>query len=801
MEQLPDESTEAKNSKLQCPCRIGLKFREESWHVQKLDLTHKGHKLLSARAVAREERCIKPEWVAMIKDHGALGLSPSTCLELLEKHFGDAFCNAKIEPRDISNLYYKHGYKAATDCHELVRRLREKQKEDPRWVVEVEKEPGTNRLTHLFWMTPSQVEAASRFNYLVIHDNTYNCNMFFHLGCFTTINEHGKSLLVGQALVLRERDCDYEWQVTQWLRHTPSAPKVLMTDADPACAKAVRTLLLGTKHLWCIWHIMENIRKKMARRLGKHGFQNFMSRFHDLRKEVNIKAFEEGWAALLASLLPTHQWAYTYLHNTWGGEHCKFWATCYHIDLFTNGIQSSQRGENTNRWVKALCSKVRKRCCVNKIFDAVERLVKCQMKTQERCLAIQDLKQTVEIAKKALPSAIPLVKDTLTTYALQRFLLQVDMGTTMYEVGKYDPSKLGVAAPSALDHGRFDGMPARSLDGWEPPKDLDNRQFATATVSLLPSTGCAGLPQHLAFFDPLVDGSEVLGYKQFVCTCGHQRLGEPCRHYFAVLQRGTIPVYFHIGLFHEQWFVKQPTFVAQVPMVQPSQPHLPVVECLVSRPLPTPTRDVPVLEMPPSIDENRTDEAIVANKGRMFNNLLALARKVITAAVDAGPESCAHLESGLHALGATIGAPPPPDVANPPTLPKRARGGRGNGGRGGGGGAKRQRTDTASTSAPPSEDTVPSNPVPAPYPGPPPTTTPVIPLTVAPLQNASVVPPLAPLTPQFFDTMGMASASQPFVAPAGLSQSCTQPLWQPAAFPLPFNGPMPPFMSPHHLLG
>ena len=48
----------------------------------KLDLTHTGHKLLSARALAQEERCIKPEWVAMIKDHGALCLSPSICLEL-----------------------------------------------------------------------------------------------------------------------------------------------------------------------------------------------------------------------------------------------------------------------------------------------------------------------------------------------------------------------------------------------------------------------------------------------------------------------------------------------------------------------------------------------------------------------------------------------------------------------------------------------------------------------------------------------------------------------------------------------
>ena len=201
MEKLPDESTEAKNSKRQCPCRIGRKFRGESWHVQKLDLTHKGHKLLSARAIAREELCIKPEWVAMIKDHGALGSSPSTCVRLLGKHFGDDFCNAEIEPGNISSLHYKHGYKAATECHELVGHLRKKQKENLHSVVEVEKEPGTNRLTHLFWMTSSQVEEASWFNYLVIHDNTYNCTMFFHLGCFTTINEHDKSLLVGQALV------------------------------------------------------------------------------------------------------------------------------------------------------------------------------------------------------------------------------------------------------------------------------------------------------------------------------------------------------------------------------------------------------------------------------------------------------------------------------------------------------------------------------------------------------------------------------------------------------------------------
>ena len=62
-----------------------------------------------------------------------------------------------------------------------------------------------------------------------------------------TCNEHGKSLLTAQALVLRERDCDYNWQLRQWLNNVPAAPKVLMTDADVACANAVRSLLKKTR--------------------------------------------------------------------------------------------------------------------------------------------------------------------------------------------------------------------------------------------------------------------------------------------------------------------------------------------------------------------------------------------------------------------------------------------------------------------------------------------------------------------------------------------------------------------------
>ena len=59
----------------------------------------------------------------MIKEHGHLGLPAPTRYELLENHFGEEFTNAQLEPRHLSNAYYKCGYKAATDCHDLLDQL------------------------------------------------------------------------------------------------------------------------------------------------------------------------------------------------------------------------------------------------------------------------------------------------------------------------------------------------------------------------------------------------------------------------------------------------------------------------------------------------------------------------------------------------------------------------------------------------------------------------------------------------------------------------------------------------------
>ena len=90
-----------------------------------------------------------------------------------------------------------------------------------------------------------------------------------------------------------------------------------------------------------------------------------------------------------------------------------------------------------------------------------------------------------------------------------------------------------------------------------------------------------------------------------------------------------IPVLFHVGLFHKQWFAEQQPYVQQVEMVQPSQPHLAVVESTIHCPMPKTTSDVPAVDMPATIDVNTMAGSMEANAGPLFNNLMAIAKQIM----------------------------------------------------------------------------------------------------------------------------------------------------------------------------
>eukprot|EP00873_Tetraselmis_striata_P035289 jgi/Tetstr1/455553/TSEL_042375.t1 len=81
--------------------------------------------------------------------------------------------NAGIAPEDVLTCFRKKFPNAP-----LITELLRLQQEDSRWFVRFKVDPVTNRLTHLFWMSPRQRDMAYDLYQVIIHDNTYKTNRF-----------------------------------------------------------------------------------------------------------------------------------------------------------------------------------------------------------------------------------------------------------------------------------------------------------------------------------------------------------------------------------------------------------------------------------------------------------------------------------------------------------------------------------------------------------------------------------------------------------------------------------------------
>jgi hypothetical protein len=79
------------------------------------------------------------------------------------------------------------------------------------------------------------------------------------LGCFTSRNEDGGTILLAVSLVKREDARSFSWVFAKFKESFASAPDVLLTDGDTGMAAAAKSVFPGTRHLLCTWHISQNL--------------------------------------------------------------------------------------------------------------------------------------------------------------------------------------------------------------------------------------------------------------------------------------------------------------------------------------------------------------------------------------------------------------------------------------------------------------------------------------------------------------------------------------------------------------
>ncbi|GES80166.1 protein FAR1-related sequence 4 isoform X1 [Rhizophagus clarus] len=164
----------------------------------------------------------------------------------------------------------------------ILNKLLELQHDEPGWIIKTCLEGPDNRLVGLFCVNPTQVQLLIKYHDVVILIN------------------NTKIRLVCQGLSADdETSSNCQW-FFQCLRDATGdlAPQVLFSDSEPALINAVSIILPETKHFPCIFHIQQNIHKKLKQRLGSN-YEDFLKNFYRTRNSLNEPDFERRWTRMI----------------------------------------------------------------------------------------------------------------------------------------------------------------------------------------------------------------------------------------------------------------------------------------------------------------------------------------------------------------------------------------------------------------------------------------------------------------------------------------------------------------------
>ncbi|XP_047978400.1 protein FAR1-RELATED SEQUENCE 5-like [Salvia hispanica] len=140
-----------------------------------------------------------------------------------------------------------------------------------------------------------ELSDAFTYHYEVNDANQY-CMIFTP---FTGKDNHGKPVTFAAGLVCNEKTGAFGWLFKYFVECMGVAPKMIVTDQDLGMRSGIQEVLVGTRHRWCMWHIMHKLASKVPGRL---------LRDEDFKKEFNAYVwsdllepdeFEEEWNGVI----------------------------------------------------------------------------------------------------------------------------------------------------------------------------------------------------------------------------------------------------------------------------------------------------------------------------------------------------------------------------------------------------------------------------------------------------------------------------------------------------------------------
>ncbi|KAJ7969810.1 Protein far-red impaired response 1-like [Quillaja saponaria] len=174
----------------------------------------------------------------------------------------------------------------AGDAQLLLELFMHMQEENPKffYAIDLNEE---HRLRNVFWVDAKGMEDYMYFRDVVSFDTTYFTNKYkIPLVLFIGVNHHTQPTLLGCALIADDTVFSFAWLLQTWfIAMGERVPQVILTDQNEAIKSAVEAVLPGTRHCFCLWHVLEKIPRKLE----------FLGMWHDSFMEKFNKCIFKSW--------------------------------------------------------------------------------------------------------------------------------------------------------------------------------------------------------------------------------------------------------------------------------------------------------------------------------------------------------------------------------------------------------------------------------------------------------------------------------------------------------------------------
>ncbi|GBC53877.1 protein FAR1-RELATED SEQUENCE 5-like [Rhizophagus irregularis DAOM 181602=DAOM 197198] len=515
------------SGKTNCPWHVNFYFEKRASAIKLTQLSDYHNHQCNSKIIDLAPKNLKlPHAILSKIEHytvsGHLGAGQQ--YDLLTKEFPEHH----IKKKNLYNAISKfRGVRIHNefDAAEMLSYLLKQRDIDQDYIVIPRLEGPNNELTGLFWMTSQQHnDLWPKYHDVIIHDNTAKTNRYdMALSLFVCIDNNFKMRIVGQALIKYETQAAYEWIFQCMLESVDNvSPKVIFTDGDPAVIAAIRVIYPQTQHLLCIYHIVENVKKKAKSKLHGDSVKKFVEDFYHMRNSYSQEEFELRYQ----NMLIRYELCHFYFENKLYPNRTA-WARYSITKIFTAGVESTQRVEPINGVLK---KHVDRGTLLKELVIAIE----CKLEKEASYTRIKDYYESNPSV--GLPS----------TY-----------NSVFKEIDNVLKTKESNNASDGIIEQLYD-VPQIRLKELLSGILSDNIQELWKVSSIVPASDKPFRPHYVII---LKDSSSL-------CICMYIINQEMlCRHQYRILIQLEKAV-FHLSLIHGRWFESIPSEVSNITIVK-----------------------------------------------------------------------------------------------------------------------------------------------------------------------------------------------------------------------------------------